>query len=153
MTKHAKKQLAIWAAVDDYPEYAVLYGECVPIVKRTGALMETWAQPLCRALQGERGLKTECVDTCTTAIKVIFLAAALDQSGHMWVSTTYSTTKVCCKIAPLNTSLWTVNFVLSLRECGSVQIKPASTSLTCSSEHIRILPSMCGDHHDINVIL
>lgn len=69
--------------------------------------------------------------TCTTAVQVFGFAAALEQSGHMCVSTTYSTTKVCCSMAPLKTSLWTVSFVFSLREWGSVQMNPASTSLTC----------------------
>ena len=54
------------------------------------------------------------------------------QSRHMCGSTTYSTTKACCRMAPFMTSAWMVSFTFSRRECGSVHTKPASTSFTCA---------------------
>ena len=48
----------------------------------------------------------------------------------MWRSTTNSTRKACCRMAPLSTSAWMVSLTLRRIECGSVQMNPASTSLT-----------------------
>lgn len=39
--------------------------------------------------------------------------------------------RACCRMAPLSTSAWMVSLALRRIECGSVQMKPASTSLTC----------------------
>mmetsp|Transcript_23258 Transcript_23258/g.59410 ORF Transcript_23258/g.59410 Transcript_23258/m.59410 type:complete len:261 (+) Transcript_23258:1426-2208(+) len=71
-----------------------------------------------------------CCRTCAHAIHELGLALARLQSGHMLRSTMKSTTNACCRMAPLNTSAWMVSLTLSLMEWGSVQMKPASTSLT-----------------------
>jgi hypothetical protein len=44
--------------------------------------------------------------TCTHAIQLLGLAFCRLQSGHMLYSTVYSTTNVCCRMAPLKTSAY-----------------------------------------------
>lgn len=67
--------------------------------------------------------------TCTTARHVLAVKL-FAQSGHWWYATTYSTSKVCCRMAPWNASCWIVIFTLIRLEWGSVQIKLASMILT-----------------------
>mmetsp|Transcript_9116 Transcript_9116/g.31433 ORF Transcript_9116/g.31433 Transcript_9116/m.31433 type:complete len:208 (+) Transcript_9116:2403-3026(+) len=67
--------------------------------------------------------------TWTLATHWFGFAACLVHTSHIWFVTTYSTTKVCCKMAPLKMSFCIVSLTLSLLEWGSVQINDASTSL------------------------
>lgn len=79
-------------------------------------------------------------NTCAQAVQMLVLVLARVQSMHMCGSTTYSTTKVCCRMAPFRTSACTVSFTLIRLLCGSVHTKPASTSFTCVARHTALLP-------------
>ncbi len=84
--------------------------------------------------------------TWAQAVQTLEFVLARVQSMHMCGSTTYSTTKVCCRMAPFITSACTVSFTLMRRECGSVHTKPASTSFTCKGSPGRTqhwLQTMC----------
>ena len=52
---------------------------------------------------------------------------------HCWLRIIYSTTTVCCNIAPLITSFCTVSLIFNLNEWGSVHIHTASMSFTFDS--------------------
>lgn len=54
--------------------------------------------------------------TCAAATQVLGFVFCFSQSLHMCVSTTYSTTKDCCKMVPVKTSAWTVTFTFSRLE-------------------------------------
>ena len=71
-----------------------------------------------------------CCRTCAHAIHEAALVAARVQSMHWCGSTVKSTTHACCSVAPPRTSDCTVSFTLMRLECGSVQMKPASTRRT-----------------------
>ncbi|KFM28193.1 hypothetical protein F751_6960 [Auxenochlorella protothecoides] len=55
------------------------------------------------------------------------------------------TTSTCCRMAPC-TSFWMVSLVFSRMECGSVQMNPASTSLTLFSPVTRLIQKAVHTH-------
>ena len=57
-------------------------------------------------------------------------------------STIYSTTNVCCKMAPFNTSFWIVSLIFSRLLWGSVHMNPASTSLTLPRPLTRLMQNV-----------
>mmetsp|Transcript_39807 Transcript_39807/g.93012 ORF Transcript_39807/g.93012 Transcript_39807/m.93012 type:complete len:353 (+) Transcript_39807:1277-2335(+) len=66
---------------------------------------------------------------CTTATQVSF-ASRRWHAVHCLLPSTYSTTNDCCSTAAAATSFCTVSLSLMRRECGSVQMKEASTRRT-----------------------
>ena len=110
-------------------QYTTYHGKLTFCLIWTQALQKSLASTLiCVQYTTYHGKLTFCL-IWTQALQKS-LASTLWQSSHMWFFTMNSTTKTCCRTAPFNTSFCTVSLALIRWEWGSVQIKPASISLT-----------------------